>query len=122
MTLKEKDSVPSKKKTKDGNPAPVSGKVKVSSEIKKKAKELKKQAMSVGILTESESIALASQMALGLVNDRFGMDISVADRLKALTIIKDYHRDNKGISNQDALEVGDKLVVSVRKLAKETGK
>ena len=107
-----------KKYDKHGNRIPFE----VKDEIKKKAKELKKQAVSVGILTESESLALASQMALGLVNDRFGMEMSASDRIKALAIINDYHKGNKGNGSQEQLERGDQLVINVRKVANGDGK
>lgn len=121
MSLKEKKGLPPKKK-KDGSPTPISHRVHVSDEIKKKAKELKKQAVSVGILTESEGLSLASQMALGLVNDRFGMEMSASDRIKALAIINDYHKGNKGNGSQEQLERGDQLVINVRKVANGDGK
>lgn len=113
MALKEKKGYLPPKKKLDGSPTPISGKVPVSDEIKKKAKELKKQAKSVGILTEEESIALLSQMALGLVGDRFGMDMSATDRIKALQLVSDYHRKNKesGIGLDDGLPTNITVIV-----------
>lgn len=111
-----------KEKKKDGTPTPISGNVPISEDIKKTAKALKRKALKVGILTEEESLALASQMALGLSNDRFGLEMSAADRIKALSIVTTYHANSQGVGSKESLEAGDKLVVSVRKLAKETGK
>ena len=117
MGAEKKRNTQFKEKKPDGSFTPVSGKVPVSEDIKKKAKELKQQALRVGRLTEEESMALASQMALGLVNDRFGLEMSVSDRLKALQLITDYNKNNKGSATNQLLADGDKLVLSIRKLA-----
>ena len=117
MGAEKKRNMQFKEKKPDGSYTPVSGKVPVSEDIKKKAKELKQQALKVGRLTEEESMALASQMALGLVNDRFGLEMSVSDRLKALQLITDYNKNNKGSATNQLLADGDKLVLSIRKLA-----
>lgn len=102
MAAKKRNTLIGAKKTNEkGEPTPISHRVKIADDIKAKAKELKRNALKVGMLTEEESLGLASQMALGLVSDRFGLEMSIADRLKALQIVTSHHEKKSESGNSD---------------------